>query len=450
MRPTPSSETATPIELVRRLGPAALALLVISATALMGGATGAAPAALFSLALVAALILAALTTSSKSLGRALTENRVSLAALGLFLVWSLVTTLPVGGGWAHPMYAATGVKTGAISIAPFRTFEALAALVAPAAAFAIGSLAVERSTDRDLVARALLVAGLIFTAGALMQHVATGDDRLDGGLPSANAAATLFGVFLLVAVAVVLRAQRTGKGAAVGLSAIVRRALRAPFALGLIAVSLAGLFLTGSRGGALSCFAAIIVILALPAIGSSDRGFGARFSNLGKMALSIGVVVLLMSLAGAQMTVERMFQFGAEGGNRMTLYEAHWQAFLDRAWLGHGLGTFHMINELYATPENWNELRTVGAAHNVVLQFLEESGVIGAALFGVALGAPIVRAGSAALRDSSGRVWSALAVAATAMVFLHGMVDFGLNMPVIMALYGFILGAFSRRAVSKS
>jgi O-antigen ligase len=129
------------------------------------------------------------------------------------------------------------------------------------------------------------------------------------------------------------------------------------------------------------------------------------------------------------------------------LFETHWQAFLDRPWLGHGLGTFHAINAYYATPENWRAVLTVGAAHNVVLQSLEESGLIGFALLSVMVLMPVTRAFRAAITGRSGQAWSSLAVATTVLVYVHGMVDFGLNVPGIAALFAFMLGAYSRRGV---
>ncbi|MEJ5197969.1 MAG: O-antigen ligase family protein [Anaerolineae bacterium] len=62
---------------------------------------------------------------------------------------------------------------------------------------------------------------------------------------------------------------------------------------------------------------------------------------------------------------------------------AHWQAglamFDDHPWLGVGIGNYAVAYERYAPP-HWYE--PLGHAHNIYINFLAETGVIGAGMFG--------------------------------------------------------------------
>ncbi|MCX7671135.1 MAG: O-antigen ligase family protein, partial [Anaerolineae bacterium] len=62
---------------------------------------------------------------------------------------------------------------------------------------------------------------------------------------------------------------------------------------------------------------------------------------------------------------------------------AHWRAglamFDDQPWLGVGIGNYAVVYDRYALP-HWYE--PLGHAHNIYINFLAETGVIGAGLFG--------------------------------------------------------------------
>jgi hypothetical protein len=79
------------------------------------------------------------------------------------------------------------------------------------------------------------------------------------------------------------------------------------------------------------------------------------------------------------------------------------------------------------------------------VQLLEETGILGAGLFVLMLAPPLFSAFGAALLGRSGSHWAAAAFAAFALALLHGVVDFGLQVPAIAAFLSFCLGAFSLR-----
>src|SRR5690606_26547119 len=127
--------------------------------------------------------------------------------------------------------------------------------------------------------------------------------------------------------------------------------------------------------------------------------------------------------------VDRFTNTAGAVRSRTELIEPHWQAFLDRPVLGNGLNTYHELNVMAATPENWASLSYAGAAHNIYVQALEEVGIVGVALMTLMLAPPILRALRRALFGSTGVEWAAAACAVTALFFLHGAVDFELQIP---------------------
>lgn len=426
-----------------RLAPAFGALTVILGALIAGGGNSAAAAAGIAALLALILLAAMLIAPAARLREAVAENGLSIAGFGLFVAYGAVTALPAPEALAHPLYDALGVGGGAMSLNPTRTWEGLAKLFGPATAFGVGALAVTQSSDRDRIGRLLVTAGLIYALYALGDYVSElgrAGHRLDAGLGSANAAATVLGLFVLIAITAALRATRRPlpRGRSFALAALGR----APVSFALLFTALTGLLLTASRAGVV---VTIMAALGLAAMVAYRPGKGrAGGSALLAACLVLGLVVLM----GAQYTAERLGATDLSDG-RFETFRVHWAAFMSRPWTGHGLNTFHAINTIYGGPDNWAAIARIGATHNVFLQHLEEAGLIGMALFALILVPPVWRAVAAIAGRRSGHAWTCLAVSATLLVFAHGMTDFGLNVPAIAALYALILGAYSRRNIPR-
>ncbi len=95
---------------------------------------------------------------------------------------------------------------------------------------------------------------------------------------------------------------------------------------------------------------------------------------------------------------------------------------------------------MFATPQNWNAIGNIGSAHNIYVQALEETGVVGFALLG-ALVAFLLARGFRHVQDGRkrGQTWSAAVLASAVILLGHGWVDFGLQTPAIGALLAFCL-----------
>lgn len=433
-----------------RFNPGAPIFLTIVLFALLAeGANDAARSALLSGALLAQLALAVMLASGRRLRGLLRANWISGAAGLALLAWAAVSAWPGGrfGALAHPDFAAFGLEQSAISLSPSRSLEGAVALLGPIAAYALGVLCGAGRSGRDSVGRWLAVLAIVYAMVALamfMASQATLGGRLDVGIGSANAAATVFGLFALFALAMIVRAGagKLDEGRASALPARLRWArfaLRAPLSFTALIIVTACILLTASRGGLVAIVTAVLIFAAALAARTLTREVRAGAFLLPFAAL--GAIALAFFFRGGALLRERFSSL--DGESRRLLMAEHWQAFLDRPLLGHGLNTFHEISARGSDPETWAQVRTAGSTHNIFIQGLEETGLIGACLFALMLGPPIVRALSRTLWGRSGAEWAAAAVAACVLCALHGVVDFGLQVPAISALFAFALGAFA-------
>ncbi len=423
------------------------------------GASEAPLAAGFAFVLCVLLAIEVAIWPSARLAAALRQNWITLLAAIAFVGWSLsaasigppTTPAPWRALW-HPLWAEFGFAHGAVSISPYRTIEGVAAFLAPAAAFALGALNVQSRDDRDWTGRfvaALAICFAFFSLALLVQGAGLRGGRLMSRLGSPNAAATIFGVFALFMSALVVRGARGRLGDAPAprtpnhpLLAWLAIVQGAPITFAALVLVGASALLTGSRAGLLVSAGALLVFIALlraPATAGDGRD-----SRSVSVTVMLGAVALLLFLLGGGDVIGRIGAIDGDSAARRIIIETHWQAFLDRPLLGHGLNTFHELNVHYARPENWPSLRPIGSAHNIFVQLLEETGLVGAVLFTLMLAPPLWRALKIAWLDRSGAEWAAASIGGAVLCFGHGAVDFGLQVPALAAIFAYTLGAFSR------
>jgi O-antigen ligase len=264
---------------------------------------------------------------------------------------------------------------------------------------------------------------------------------------SANAAAALFGALALLAAALIVRGANGRLGGSLNSllpqpMAGVAGFVRAPLSSVALVFALACALLTASRGGLFATGVGFLVFISLLLLRSFGPGGSARGFLFAPVIGVIAVGAWLFA-RGSGPLIDRFSDTAAAAESRQKLVEAHWEAFLSRPVLGNGLNTYHELNSIAATPENWAELSYAGAAHNIYVQALEEVGIVGVLLVALMLAPPILRALRRALFGEAGVEWAAAAVGVSVLLLLHGVVDFELQIPAIAALFAFTLGAFS-------
>lgn len=439
--------------LLRRLkevNVAALAvLLVLFIALLLNGANSATGAALFSMTTLGAFAVAVATASRRALKNVLAANWLSIAAALTFLALAVLSATP---GLAlrelpHPLWAIVGDDAWPLSLSPYRTLEGAVAVLSSFAAYALGALLAPDSRARDWAGRWLVAVSILYAFIGLylfFSPAAQGGTRLDVGVSSANAAAALFGVLALSAAALMVRAARGRLDSSV--ETPLRSgwrwagfALKAPLSFAAILFLFACLLLTASRGGLVATLIGFL-IFATAISTQSLKHAGARGGVLLTPVVLIAAAFLLLFLRGGEEVVQRFALAAEDLEVRRALASAHWTYVLERPLLGHGLNTYHELNSLAATPENWSALRQPGSTHNIFIQVLEETGVVGLALWALMLVTPLLRGIARITGRRSGAEWAAAAFAATALLLLHGVVDFTLQVPAIAALYAFVLG----------
>jgi O-antigen ligase len=416
-----------------------VAILLIFGSLFALGANSAALASYFGLAALSLLCLALIAAPAARVRAVIGAHALTLASAFGFVLLALASTLPIGF-WPWPLQAPLSELRGAdaaLSLAPYRTIEGIAGFGAVLACLILGALCGAKRKEREWLASSLGVFTIGFALWALFVIPESGSRRLDARLGSANTAATLFGVLWVFASATYLRALRHAKAGSLARAGRAIAAAPVSTAAALLAVICLGLTL--SRGGFLAAAAGASVLFAATSL-RAVRPFWGKAVILAAMLVAIAGVCLFVFFVRAEI---------AGGGlgtdinvtTRQTLMAVQWEAFLERPLLGYGLNTYHDLSALKATPENWEAIRTAGAAHNIYLQALAETGLIGVFFLTAAVLGPLVQAWRNLMGDR-GAESSAAVLAIAALVLVHGLVDFGLQTPAIAALVAFIAGAF--------
>lgn len=277
--------------------------------------------------------------------------------------------------------------------------------------------------------------------------------RLAGNFGSSNTAATLFGMFLIISLGrLTSNAHRKLKNPTpkiYRLNHIIREEF---ISIACALLSLACLLLTESRAGIIISVTVAIIFLSTELYRYRRRKRLLRGQS-GTWRSRAGVVSVLIIVAGAISLLafvflqERSVTLIADSGGRLALFAEYWPKVLEKPWFGHGLGSFNRLNDTMVTADNVAMIGPLGAAHNVVLQWLLQLGVVGLALMSAVFlfilkdifGAVF----STRLRDSS--LFLAI-LCMTAIVVQHAMVDYALEIPAIMWTFAFILGLGGGRA----
>ncbi len=354
-------------------------------------------------------------------------------------LWSLT---PWGPGGPHPVWAWAGIEPGALTIDREATRLEIVKLLGLACAFAVGALQAARLRRARVAVELIVWIGAVYAMVSLISfltgtQIAAGD-RLTGGFLSANSGGTVFGLLIVLSLALLLREWRRGET-----RDIPSRITAAAGPIAATALATVCLLLTASRMALAATLVASAVLLAWSLL-ASGRG---RKGGLLAGALIMLVVAAVLIAGGNDLLWTRLANDDPTFGGRADLFAAHWKAFTASPLTGWGLGTFDAVNLQIMTVDTAPSLWTIRAAHNVYLQWLEEAGLIGAvpmfALIGVLLLGSVTRA----RRRGPGQSLLTGLVCSNLVILIHGLTDFALQVPSIAAFWSYLLGlqfAFSR------
>lgn len=316
----------------------------------------------------------------------------------------------------------------------------IAVLVAAAAVFLVGrSVCLDTgSASRALGGTALILLGLAVVS--FVDHVTGGADlfgreksyhagRLTGFFLSANTEATLLSMSMVFGTALVLRTFSAADGRAL----IDRLSAGAVVPLLLVIFSVVDLFLTGSRGGtAMGLLGGVAMI-----VWGAGRQYR-RYSLVMVGILLLSAIVLFF--ISRDVMVARVETYGAGNTGRDVLWPACWRAFLDAPWFGHGLGRFSQALASVTDAETAPALINQGAAHNFVLQWLVQTGIVGTLAGAMVVAAPILAVARGLRRRRRLRAPLKASLVISAVVFGHGLIDYALEIPAIVWWLALFLG----------
>ena len=212
----------------------------------------------------------------------------------------------------------------------------------------------------------------------------------------------------------------------------------------------AGLLITGSRGGALSFAAGLGVLLVLGLWRAAAGGAGVvRLALTVLIAGSLAVGGLYAALSHSPELQARAGVLLDRTDIRLRLWPAAIREFHDAPVAGTGAGTYLYYGRMYRDPSVQNDpIRP----HNDYLELLAEYGAVGAAGCLLFLGAHL-RWGARAFRHialsvggvggSNAAAWNMGALAAVACLLVHSVVDFNLHIPANALLMAFVFGTLA-------
>ncbi len=191
------------------------------------------------------------------------------------------------------------------------------------------------------------------------------------------------------------------------------------------------LLLTGSRGGLIcSCFGLLVAITLMVANRQKPR----FWHMVGWGAAALAVTVVLLS---------RMGRIGSQGlfdDGRWSVYGFCVEAIRQRPLLGAGFGTFEdLFPSLRA--DNFYSWGVWDYAHSTILEIAVEMGIPVAAMVVIAALASLFILARAALLSESRSLCPLAATTGIAVLsYLHSIIDFSLQIPGYLVLFGILLG----------
>lgn len=197
------------------------------------------------------------------------------------------------------------------------------------------------------------------------------------------------------------------------------------------------LLLTGSRGGLICTCLGLLVAVGLMAFGKLKAGV---WYVLGSGTVAVALLAVWLSGIG------RIGSHGVFDSGRSLVYAACIEFIRQRPILGGGAGTFADLFPALRTDDisSWG---VWDYAHSTILEIAVEMGIPIAVVVIMAAAASVFIIGRSALASRDRSSLSAIAGIAV-LSYLHSTIDFSLQIPGYLIVFGIILGCGLARASS--
>lgn len=394
-------------------------------------------------------------------------DRLAIAfaiVFGALIVWYWFQASPLSAGLAHPAWAEAAqalgeALPGAIAVDPGVGAQQAMRLLGYGGVFFLAFVLCRDRRRARWAFIALAVAGLAYAAYGLFA-VFAGYKTILGVVPSPysrsvtstfinrNSYATYGGLCVLIAMGPLLselrQVIRSGASPIALLRTVSEEATPVFYIAALaIATGVMAVILTGSRAGVASLLLGFTVF-GLGMLIVRDLGLRAFLTLVGIGVLCVAAVMVI----SGGFLAERVSD-GVEHDARWVLFEIGRQVAGERPVIGHGLGGFAVaFNAGLRAPPGFDAY--VDFAHNSYLELAVEGGIpallLSLALVGMAVGICV----TALFSRARGTSFAIAAIAGTALVAGHSMVDFSLQMPAIAVTFMLMLGVASAQSLASA
>ena len=312
---------------------------------------------------------------------------------------------------------------------------------------------------RRRVNRVIAVLALIYGVAVFIQHFALPNTilghqnllhqgRLTGTFLSANTAATFLGLLFLFCLHRFLSRisdmnQSAGSTTA---TALLKAISSAPVTIAALIFLASGILLTGSRAGLFAiglCASLLLATFLIFRTRKSDAQDVAPTRALNivtPVCLALFCGVTLWAISGSLID-ERMQTLESDFSDRQIMNQAAWQAGHLNPWIGHGLGSIRYAVSFVSTPQTNTALTDQNAAHNIFLQWFVQAGWPGM----IGLIALILFTIFWTVSQRHDLRLKISIISAIIMVVIHGLFDFGLEIPSVLYLLAFFVGSASSK-----
>jgi len=408
----------------------------------------------------------------KTVGR-LSRGLLGPIILGLLAIgWGIIQVVPfVPADWARPAWRIAAEVTGrevapTISVLPWRSTTEIMKLSSYVMAAWLARVFAREPKQADILLNALVAIGAFYAAyGFVLVLIGQSQFEIFYGMPLQQVARDFPGPFVnhnsfatyegLIAVCAGVRLVSGGwhqtekvQGVRAHLTHLAQYLLGRGIAW-LLATALAfsAVLSTGSRGGNLATWAAMIalVLIALGLATPQKRGWATL-----AIASSVMITALaLLEMNGGSLSsrLNDMSSSGATDKTRLLLWNDAVHMIHNAPLTGWGLGTYQIVYPLFSTtPMPF----IMDKAHNDYLELAAGWGLPAAVLWWVAL----LWLNGVCLRGlfvrRSNLLFPALGIGASILVGIHSLFDFSLQMPAVALTYATILGMGVGQAFAKS
>ena len=362
------------------------------------------------------------------------------------ILWAVFQSLPwAPSAWQHPLWGDAAAllphhpMRPSISVDPAASRTVILRLLTYAGIFWLAFRCSQHAGKARLLMTGIAGIGTAYSAWGLAvywngNHSVLWYDKwaywgdLTSTFVNRNSYATFAGLSVVTAIALlldnILRGVDFQQPPRVILRSLIELLMtRSVWFVGCIAISATALLLTHSRGGMAATGVGVLALMVMIALAPSLRGpWRAVF---GIAVLVGGAAVLFVSGAA---TFARVADTSLDLEARPEIFQLTLKALADHPWIGTGLGTFTTVFEAYRTPDL---LFFVNAAHNDYLENMLELGIPAALLLFGALLALFVMCVRGAIRRRRDAIFPCVGVGVTALVAMHSLVDFSLQIPAV-------------------